>query len=294
VKDGALDGIKRIEVVANCASGSVGRTAPAEVEQILAEVGLTATIHAPERDGLADSLRAAVAAKPDLLVVLAGDGTARTAAELCGPAGPMIAPLPGGTMNMLPHAIYGLRPWQEALRLALTSGVERPIGGGEVDGHRFMVAAILGPPALWAPAREAARFRMGRKAIRSARLALGRAFSGRLRYILDAGPREKAEALIFMCPLTSKALSEDEDTLEAAGVDVNNAAEAIRLGIHALTGDWRTAPNVDVDRCKIARVWSANPIPALLDGELVRLKALTDIRYIPKLARVLALPKDLV
>jgi diacylglycerol kinase family enzyme len=197
-------------------------------------------------------------------------------------------------MNMLPHAIYGQRPWQEALKLALASGVERPIGGGEVDGHRFMVAAILGPPALWAPAREAARFGMGRKAIRSARLALGRAFSGRLRYILDNGPREKAEALIFMCPLTSKALSEDEDSLEAAGVDVNNAAEAIRLGIHALTGDWRTAPNVEVDRCKIARIWSANPIPALLDGELVRLKALTDVRYIPKLARVLALPKDLV
>ena len=126
-------------------------------------------------------------------------------------------------------------------------------GGGEVDGHRFMVAAILGPPALWAPAREAARFGMGRKAIRSARLALGRAFSGRLRYILDGGQRVKAEALIFMCPLTSKVLSEDDDTLEAAGVDVNNAAEAIRLGFHALTGDWRTAPNVDVERCRIAR-----------------------------------------
>ncbi len=287
-----MDGIKRIEVVANCASGSVGRTAPAEVEQILAAIGMTANIHAPERGDIGDSLRTAVAAKPDLLIVLAGDGTARTAAELCGPTGPIIAPLAGGTMNMLPHAIYGVRPWQEALKLALTEGVERPIGGGEVDGHRFMVAAILGAPALWAPAREAARFGMARKAIRSARLALGRAFSGRLRYILDGGQREKAEALIFMCPLTSKALSENDDTLEAAGVDVKNAAEAIRLGFHALTGDWRAAPNVEVERCRIARVWSANAIPALLDGESVRLKALTDVRYIPKLARILALPKD--
>ena len=287
-----MDGIKRIEVVANCASGSVGRTAPAEVEQILAELGLTANIHVPERGDITDSLKAAVAAKPELLVVLAGDGTARAAAELCGPTGPIIAPLAGGTMNMLPHAIYGVRPWQEALKLALTEGVERPLGGGEVDGHHFMVAAILGPPALWAPAREAARFGMRRKAIRSARLALSRAFSGRLRYILDGGPREKAEALIFMCPLTSKSLGEDEDTLEAAGVDVNNAAEAIRLGFHALTGGWRTAPNVEVERCRIARIWSANTIPALLDGESVRLKALTDVRYIPKIARILALPRD--
>ena len=288
-----MEGIKRIEVVANCASGSVGKTAPAEVEQILGELGLTAAIHAPERGDLMDSLRAAVAAKPDLLIILAGDGTARAAAELCGLTGPIIAPLPGGTMNMLPHAIYGQRAWQEALTLALTTGVVRPIGGGDVDGNRFMVAAILGAPALWAPAREAARFGMARKAIRNARLALGRAFSGRLRYILDSGPREKAEALIFMCPLTSRALSEDDEALEAAGVDVHNAVEAIQLGFHALAGDWRTAPNVEVERCRVARVWAANSIPALVDGELVRLKPLSEIRYIPKLARVLALPKDL-
>lgn len=287
-----MDGIKHIEVVANCASGSVGKTAPAEVEKILAELGLEARVHAPEPGDLIASLKQAVDAKPDLLVILAGDGTARAAAELCGPKGPILAPLPGGTMNMLPHAIYGVRPWQEALTLALTEGVERAIGGGEIDGNRFMVAAILGAPALWAPAREAARFGKGRRALRSARLALGRAFSGRLRYILDSGPREKAEALIFMCPLTSKAMSEDDDALEAAAVDVNNAAEAIRLGFQALTGDWRSAANVEVERCQVARVWSANGIPALLDGESVRLKSLAEIRYIPKLARILSLPKD--
>ena len=33
----------------------------------------------------------------------------------------VIAPLPGGTMNMLPHAIYGPRPWQVALSLALAA-----------------------------------------------------------------------------------------------------------------------------------------------------------------------------
>jgi len=287
-----LDGIKRIEVVANCASGSVGRTAPAEVEQILSDLGLTANIRTPEIGGIADSLRDAVKTNPDLLVVLAGDGTARAAAELCGPGGPLIAPLAGGTMNMLPHAVYGLRSWQEALALALTTGEERMIGGGEVDGHRFMVAAILGAPALWAPAREAARFLKPRRALRSARLALGRAFSGRLRYILDGGPREKAEALIFLCPLTSKELHEDEVALEAAALDVTDAAAAVLLGFHALRGDWRNSPNVEVERCQIARVWAARGIPALLDGEPVRLKSLTDIRYVPNIARVLALPRE--
>jgi diacylglycerol kinase family enzyme len=51
---------------------------------------------------------------PDAVLVLAGDGTARAAAEMAGPDGPLIAPLPGGTMNMLPRAsmatVTGRRP----------------------------------------------------------------------------------------------------------------------------------------------------------------------------------------
>ena len=34
----------------------------------------------------------------------------------------MLAPLPGGTMNMLPHAIYGAQPWEDALITALLEG----------------------------------------------------------------------------------------------------------------------------------------------------------------------------
>nr|MEA2798514.1 hypothetical protein [Phenylobacterium sp.] len=197
-----------------------------------------------------------------------------------------------GTMNMLPHAIYGQRSWQAALAIALEQGHEQPIGGGEVDGHRFLVAAILGSPALWAPAREAARFGKPKLAWLRARRALRRAFSGRLRYILDAGPREKAEALIFMCPLTSRVMNNDEAALEAAALDVKDTADAFRLGFHALTGDWRDAPGVEMTKCRIARVWAAHGIPATLDGEPVRLKTLAEVRYTPKVARVLAIPKD--
>ena len=283
---------QRIEVVANVASGSVGRTAPAEIAGILAEFGLDAHVQAPEQGDLTTSLHAAVEAGPDLLIILAGDGTARAAAELCGPRGPMIAPLPGGTMNMLPHAVYGVRPWQAALRLALTQGVEQRIGGGVIDGHSFLVAAILGSPTLWAPAREAVRRGKLRRAWIKARYALRRAFSGRLRYTLDGGPREKAETLVFMCPLTSRVLADDAETLEAAALDVRDTAQALRLGFHAVTGDWRGAPGVEVAPCKLARIWSANGVPALLDGESVRLGPLSEVRYTANVARILALPKD--
>jgi diacylglycerol kinase family enzyme len=287
-----MTGFKKIAVIANCASGSVGRTAPAEIEKILADYGLSAQVHTPEPHDLVAALRVAVDAAPDLLIVLAGDGTIRAAAELCGPDGPMIAPLPGGTMNMLPHAIYGVRSWQDALGKALGEGYEQPIGGGAVGGHSFLVAAIFGSPALWAPAREAARIGKPRLAWLRARRAMRRAFEGRLRYNLDGGPREKAEALIVMCPLTSRRLAADEAALEAAALDLHGAADAFRLGIHAVVGDWRDDPNVVAERCQVARVWAAHGIPAILDGEPVQLKTLAEVRYRPRVARVLAIAKD--
>jgi len=136
--------LRKVEVVANVASGGVGPDAPDQLAEILAEYGVKARICTPEIKELSQCLATSLAAEPDLLIILAGDGTARAAAELAGPKGPLIAPLPGGTMNMLPHAVYGVRPWPEALRLALDAGEERLVGGGRVEGHRFLCGAILG------------------------------------------------------------------------------------------------------------------------------------------------------
>jgi diacylglycerol kinase family enzyme len=119
-----------------------------------------------------------------------------------------------------------------------------------------------------------------------------RAFHGRLRYALDGGERRKSEALVCMCPLTSRAHSNEEHALEAAALDLSGALDAFRLGFYALRGDWRDAPGVEVERCQTARVWAAHGIPAILDGEPVRLKTLADVRYAPRLARILAIPKD--
>ncbi|THD77963.1 MAG: diacylglycerol kinase family lipid kinase [Phenylobacterium sp.] len=283
--------IGRVEVVANLASGGVGRDAPDQLRKVFADHGLSAHISAPEARDLTNSLRAAVDAAPDLLVTLAGDGTARLAAELCGPDGPLLAALPGGTMNMLPHALYGVRSWQDALSVALTEGEERNVGGGAVEGQPFLVAAVVGTPALWAPAREAARYGQTRLAFDRARRAFRRAFTGRLRYAWETGERGKAEALLFMCPLVSRALHDEEPALEAAALDVRSAVDAFRLGFNALVGDWRNDPSVQVHRCRSARVWAAGGIPALLDGELIRLHTTAEIVYRPTVARMLAIPK---
>lgn len=290
---GAASRFRRIEVVANVASGGVDADAPEAVEQIFAEFGLPAHVCAPSTDDLTSCLRAAVDSSPDLLVVLAGDGTVRAAAELCGAHGPVIAPLPGGTMNLLPHAVYGARPWPEALRLALSEGEVQSLGGGEVEGRRFLVAAILGSPALWAPAREAARYGQLGLAWRRAQRALHRAFSGRLRVALDNGPRAKAPAVSFLCPSISRALDADEPALEAAILDLQGVRDVVSLGFHALRGDWREAPAVEARRCRLARIWAAERIPAILDGEAVRLASAATVRFEPEVVRVLGLPPEL-
>ncbi|HEY7853461.1 MAG TPA: diacylglycerol kinase family protein [Caulobacteraceae bacterium] len=279
--------IRRVEAVVNVASGSAGPEAVAPLEAMLAEFGLEARVAAPEPDQIADAVHAAVAAKPDLVIILAGDGTARLAAELCGPDGPLLAPLPGGTMNMLPKAIYGDRAWREALHDALSAGVERPIAGGEVGGHRFYCVAILGSPALWARAREAVRAGKLARAWSHARLALHRAFLTRLRFQLDGGPERRAVALSLISPMISRAVDE-ERALEAAVVDVRDALEAFRLGLANVTGDWRADPAVSVQLVKRARAWAKTPIPALLDGEMQRVGRSTEIRYIPLAFRALA------
>lgn len=286
--------MKRIDVVANIASGSVGPTAPETAERLLSEYGVSGVVHAPTIAELTDCLRTVIDSAPDAVLVLAGDGTARAAAEMAGPDGPLIAPLPGGTMNMLPRALYGDRDWPTAMAACLQGGEARMISGGEVGGRLFFVAAILGSPALWATAREAAREGRFDLAIARARRALRRAFSGRLRFSLDGRPEIKAEALTLMCPLVSTALDAEARALEAAALDPSSALDVFRLGFNAARGQWRDDPSVSAGRCRIGKVRARGRIPAIFDGEPARLDPEVSIRFRPKAFRALVPPDELI
>lgn len=229
----------------------------------------------------------ALALKPDLLIVLAGDGTARSIASRAGSNGPLVAPLPGGTMNMLPKALYGTADWKLALETVLTEGEPQYVAGGLVDQHPFYCAAILGPPALWAPAREAMRGGRISKAWKYGLRAFRRAFSGRIRYSLDGARMRKTESLVLISPLISRALDEPVG-LEAAAMDTANAGDAVRLAAHALFDDWRNDPAVRSQPAKAIAVHSRSHIPALIDGESVRLDHKSMIRFTPRAFRTLA------
>ena len=279
--------LKRIIVLVNPLSGGVGPRAADEARAILDEYPLDAEIVTLDRSDFDQAIQDAIDARPDALLVLAGDGTAGTIAGRVGPDGPLVAPLPGGTMNMLPKALYGTGDWKMALRAALERGQAQDVAGGLLDGHAFDCAAIIGNVALWAPAREAIRTGRIGLAWGYARRALRRAFTGRMRYSLDAGGALRAGALVLISPLISKVMTANTG-LEAAAMNSANASEVLRLATHALMDDWRKDPAVSAQLTRNVRLRSRSRIPAIIDGETIALGRQAAVRFVPRAFRALA------
>lgn len=84
--------IRRVAIVVNPLSGGVGPQAAAEAEAILSLYDCEPTVTTLEGPRIADQISEALDAQPDVLFVLAGDGTARSVAARAGMKGPLIAP----------------------------------------------------------------------------------------------------------------------------------------------------------------------------------------------------------
>lgn len=283
--------LKTIIMLVNPLSGGVGANAVQEAEAILSAYACDASVVALEGGQFDQQIKAALDARPDVLFVLAGDGTAGTIASRAGPDGPLVAPLPGGTMNMLPKALYGTGDWKAALKVALEEGAPQAVAGGEVIDddvtQAFFCAAILGSPALWAPAREAMRTGKLKLAFMYARRAFRRAFSGRLRFTLDNQPERRAEALVLISPMISRAMEENTG-LEAAAMNPADALQAFRLAAHAVLDDWRQDPAVTTRATRRIAVRARSRIPAVVDGEPMLLRHHARVRFVPKAFMALA------
>jgi diacylglycerol kinase family enzyme len=285
--------IRKVAAVVNALAHGVEPGAAEALAELVADFGMSLDLVSPDPAELETAITAAVEAGPDLMVVLAGDGTTRLAAQLCGPDGPMLAVLPGGTLNVLSRALYGMRPWRETLQDLLESGQERMLSGGRVGRRPFYVAAVLGSAALWAPVREAVRGKDLRTAWRRGRLAAARAFAAHLRFTSDIQPLSRTTGLGLICPLVSRALNDQTQALEAAMLDQRGLADVFRLGVFHLLGDWRADPKVLTTPCRQGRAWARRPIPAILDGESFRLERQVQIEFVPEAYRALVPPSTI-
>ncbi|HTK34147.1 MAG TPA: diacylglycerol kinase family protein [Caulobacteraceae bacterium] len=280
----------RIFVVLNRASGRFRPDSERTAGDVLEQAGAGAVaVVAVEPDGLPAALDRA-AAEAEVLAVLGGDGTARSAAARCGMGGPILVPLPGGTMNVLSRALYGAHPWPAVLRQVLADPRPWTLSGGRADGELFLISAILGVPSRWARAREALRHGHLKHAALMVRAALAHPWPDPLDYRFTDALAGEARALAVRCPLTSRALGRDAQVLEAAAIDPHSAAQALRLGVDALFGRWRTDQAVTVARTPLIQTSRKGGVPAVLDGEAMRFDTPVNIAFVPAAVRVLLPP----
>lgn len=225
----------------------------------------------------------------DVIIVLGGDGTARTAAELAPRDGPPLVLLPGGTLNILPRALYGELNWTEALSAVLERGVVTRLTAGRANGEPFYVAAIFGAPTLLAKAREAMREGRPLAAWRRFRHAMKRSFARGLRARPNREAMRKAEAIGVLCPAFSGGIHADD--LEWVRLDAKHLLDLARVSLRALTDSWRNDSSIEIGRCRSSDIVSLGVIPATLDGEPRTFLSRVRVRYEPRGPRVLALPQ---
>jgi Sphingosine kinase and enzymes related to eukaryotic diacylglycerol kinase len=166
----------KVGAIINTSSGGCDSESEIEMLDILKGAGATNCKTWCGESGQIERAFAEVAThKPEVLVVLGGDGTIRTAAEACTGTDTYLLPLPGGTLNVLPRALYGDSSWQEALKETLANPLTKELSGGRVGDKLFF---CLQPLSVrlgcgWKPAKPyvKATFLMlsGKLALRSKR-----------------------------------------------------------------------------------------------------------------------------
>ena len=278
----------KVGAIINTSSGSCDLESEQTMLGILTRMGVARPkIWCGEGKQMEEFVANAARHKLDIFIVLGGDGTIRRAAETCSKTSPYLIPLPGGTMNMLPRALYGDLAWEEALETTLGAPSTKELSAGRVANRQFLVAAIVGTPALWVEAREAVREGGIAEVIEKGNVALKSMFGTKLRYDISDQRKGEAETLVVICPLVSQEMSGSEQALEVAAIGFETAAEVIRLATAAAFGKWREDEKVQVTRTRRLAVQSNKEIPATVDGENVNLGTHPEIEFVSRALTVL-------
>ncbi|MGC2627343.1 MAG: diacylglycerol kinase family protein [Candidatus Udaeobacter sp.] len=278
----------KVNAIINTSSGGCDSTSEAEVLDVLKSVGVTnCKTWCGESDQIAGAFAEAATQNPEVLVVLGGDGTIRTAAEACAGTGTCLIPLPGGTLNVLPRALYGDSSWQEALRETLANPLTKELSAGRVGTKLFFVAAFVGAPGLWMEAREAIRKGDILNAVGKAGVAFEAMFDTTIQYFISPEVNGKAEVVAVICPLVSEQMSDSEQALEAAAINVGNATGLLGLATAAAFGKWRDDESVTLTKTHQVTVQSKKDIPLFLDGERVKMGKEAEISFAPHAVNVI-------
>jgi diacylglycerol kinase family enzyme len=278
----------KVGAIINTSSGGCGAESEAEMLDLLKGANVSnCKTWCGESDQIERAFAEAATQELKILIVLGGDGTIRTAAEACTGTGTYLLPLPGGTLNMLPRALYGDASWQNALKDTLADPAIKVLSGGRVGEKLFFVAAVVGAPGLWMEAREAMREGDILDAVHKSGIAFEAMFDTTIQYFISPEVSGEAEVVTVICPLVSEQMSDSEQTLEAAAIAVANAAEVLGLATAAAFGKWRENKRVTLSKTQRVEVQSSGDIPLFLDGEKVKVGKIAEVTFVPKAVNVI-------
>lgn len=274
----------RAWLVTNDKSGSNDGDHLREVLEQLAEAGIGVAHHThfpaedpPDAERLEQS-------DIDIVVVFAGDGTLnRIISGLTGWEGALLA-LPGGTMNLLYHRLFGALKAGEVIRRAAVGKLIRRRPGAIRCSAGIAYAGLLaGPATAWYNVREALRDIDLAAVARGARIALQESFGGE--FVRCASPelgRREGYPMLVLQP--------HNDGIAITAYHAETTPEVLEQLVAVLRRNFRAGPHDHLGEAAELRLASAegDPFGILLDGEEAQAGAEEDFVLVPAPVDLLA------
>ncbi len=284
---------KSPSLIINLGSGSASDISH-EIEAIFNERGLPQpTIYLAQPSDLGALFERINGDGTDLLIVYGGDGTLKSGAEAAQKAEVPFIALPGGTMNLLPKALYGTDDWKTALEIALSQPAPRWQAAGRVNEATFFCGALFGDPIVISEARETLRNGEILEAIKQIPDILTAISHGeRFTFKADGKVFDKASnGLQISCP-SMRNDAKSETHFELASVPQLTMAKLATIGAIALADDWRSSHDVMTTLAETVTITGQGAFDILLDGEPETVSCPITINLDPKGVKVLA-PKKI-
>lgn len=281
--------MKEVLVIVNMQAGSTSDVS-ADMRDIFTRHGFDdPTIQNLDADELGPALSKLSAKTTDLLVIYGGDGTCKAGAIAARREGIPLIVLPGGTMNILPNALYRTMDWKTALEIALKTKTPRWIPCGHVNDEVFFVGLLMGDPVIMADMRENIREGQLLEATRKipdvmASISQGENFE----YYADGKPfQSDANILNVLCPIDPK-VSPTETRFEFSAAPNMSFMDIIDIGTTALIDGWKNSELIETGIAEKLTIRGQGDFNTLLDGEPARISCPITITLDPRGVKVLA------
>ena len=216
------------------------------------------------------------AAGIETLAVFAGDGTINAVLDALADWGGAVLVLPGGTMNLLYHRLFGDAEMREVLDLVAKGGVERRRPGiVETEQGRAYAGILAGPGTAWGDVREAMRSKGPLEMAAEARAALAETLWGSMLRCQEPemGKREGYPLLL---------LTPTDEGIECDAYHAETAGEYFEQALALARREFRDGPHDRLgkaDRFVLAST-AEQGFGVLLDGEQYQVDGPTEFRLV--------------